>query len=135
MVLEASVPNEILKQNVLNCSQSRESILFTFLSSGNALHINGFGTHAIINGGNFLGGTGTIDDGLSLYVLNSAEVHIRAGTFRGEMKVERRGRIVFYGCFRKENTHITGVFEDGSELDVIVRSYYGDKVVLVPVSG
>ena len=89
MVSEASDPNEILKQNVLNCSQSRKSILFTFLSSGNALHVNGFGTHAIINGGNFLGGTGTIDDGLSLYVLNSAEVHIRAGTFGGEMKVER----------------------------------------------
>lgn len=102
---------------------------------GNALHVNGFGTTADIHGGSFLGGKGADgDDGLSLYVLNSATVHIRGGTFRGDMKVERYGQVRFYGCFVKDDKRVTGVFPDESELDVTVMTYYGGEVVLIPVS-
>jgi len=102
---------------------------------GNAFHANGFGTTAIIYGGTFIGGEGsTGEQGLSIYVLNSAIVHIRAGTFEGDMRVERRGQVRFYGCFMKNGARVTGRFADDSELDVTVRTYYGGEVILIPVS-
>ncbi|KAL7552072.1 hypothetical protein ACHAWF_015324, partial [Thalassiosira exigua] len=101
---------------------------------GDALRVNGFATEVFIEGGHFAGGTGTRGDGLSLYVLNSAKVHIRSGTFTGEMKVERRGAVIFYGCFSKDGTRVTGLFSDDTELDVTVRTFYGGEVILVPVS-
>lgn len=105
---------------------------------GNALYVNGFGTTVIINGGAFRGGHGANnnggDNGFSIYVLNSAEVHIRAGIFQGEMKVERHGQLMLYGCFRKHGTKVTGSFVDGTYLDVNVGTYYGGEVMLVSVS-
>ena len=50
------------------------------------------------------------------------------------MKVERRGVIAFYGCFRRNGTQITGIFEDESELDVTIRTYYGGEVLLIPLA-
>lgn len=102
---------------------------------GNALHVNGFGTTVVIQGGTFRGGKGSNDDdGLSIHVLNSANVHVRGGTFLGDMKVERYGQVRFYGCFRKDGTKVTGVFADDSELDITVRAYLGGEVVLIPIS-
>lgn len=106
--------------------------MFTFLPI-----VNGFGTTAIINGGTFKGGQGSNNDdynGLSIYVLNSAEVHIRSGIFQGEMKVERYGKLRLYGCFRKQGTKVTGIFVDGTYLDVNVKTYYGGEVMLISVS-
>jgi len=75
-------------------------------------------------------------DGLSLYVINSATVEVRGGTFNGDMKVERRGTIEFYGCFKREGNQVKGLFaSDASELDVNVRTYYGGEVKLISVSG
>ena len=96
--------------------------------------VNGFGTEAFLYGGNFIGGTGIRDNGLSLYVLNSATAHVRSGSFEGDMKVERSGTIIFYGCFRQDGARVTGVFADETELDVIVRTYYGGQVVLIPLA-
>lgn len=96
--------------------------------------VNGFGTKCYINGGAFTGGAGIRGNGLSLYVLNSATAHIRAGSFKGEMKVERSGIIAFYGCFKRDGNRITGIFEDETELDVTVRSYYGGEVRLIPLA-
>mmetsp|Transcript_32000 Transcript_32000/g.67273 ORF Transcript_32000/g.67273 Transcript_32000/m.67273 type:complete len:327 (-) Transcript_32000:292-1272(-) len=101
---------------------------------GNALHVNGFGTQAYIYGGHFIGGSGTKDNGLSLYVFNSGRAHIRAGLFTGDMKVERSGSVAFYGCFMKNGTKVTGVFADESELDITVRTYYGGEVILIPLA-
>lgn len=61
-------------------------------------------------------------------------MNIRAGTFEGEMKVERQGVIAFYGCFAKEGTRVTGFFADETELDVTVRTFYGGTVILIPVA-
>ena len=74
------------------------------------------------------------DNGLSLYVLNSATVHIYSGLFNGDMKVERRGVIAFYGCFMRNGTQVTGIFEDESELAVTIRTYYGGEVLLIPLA-
>mmetsp|Transcript_526 Transcript_526/g.890 ORF Transcript_526/g.890 Transcript_526/m.890 type:complete len:186 (+) Transcript_526:2013-2570(+) len=106
-----------------------------FFRSGDALHVNGFGTTVVIRGGTFRGGKGsTDDDGLSVHVLNSANVDVRGGSFLGDMKVERYGQVRFYGCFRKNGTKVTGVFADDSELDLTVRTYLGGEVMLIPVS-
>ena len=97
--------------------------------------VNGFGTEAFVYGGHFEGGEGSNgNNGLSIYVVNSAKVNIRAGTFEGEMKVERQGVIAFYGCFAKEGTRVTGFFADETELDVTVRTFYGGTVILIPVA-
>ena len=100
--------------------------------------VNGFGTTAIIYGGTFQGGRGENNDddnnGLSIHVLNSAEVHIRAGTFQGEITVERHARLRLYGCFKKQGTRVTGLFVDGTKLDVVVRTNYGGEVMLISVS-
>jgi len=50
------------------------------------------------------------------------------------MKVERRGVIAFYGCFMRNGTQVTGIFEDESELDVTIRTYYGGEVLLIPLA-
>lgn len=98
--------------------------------------VNGFGTVAIIYGGHFSGGEGVKGDGLSLYVLNSGTVEVRSGIFTGDMKVERRGTIEFYGCFKREGNRVKGLFaSDDSELDVNVRTYYGGEIKLISVSG
>lgn len=98
------------------------------------LIVNGFGTETFIYGGSFIGGKGIRGDGLSLYVLNSAMVHVRGGSFVGDMKAERRGVIAFYGCFMRNGTQVTGIFEDESELDVTIRTYYGGEVLLIPLA-
>ena len=67
-------------------------------------------------------------------MLNSAEVHVRGGTFQGEMKAERRGQLKFYGCFTKIGRRVSGTFPDESKLDVTVRTLYGGEVILIPVS-
>ena len=108
--------------------------LLIYLSSPISLKVNGFGTETYIYGGSFIGGKGIRGDGLSLYVLNSATVHIYSGSFVGDMKVERRGVIAFYGCFMRNGTKVTGIFEDESELDVTIRTYYGGEVLLIPLA-
>ena len=50
------------------------------------------------------------------------------------MKVERRGVIAFYGCFKRNGTQVIGIFEDESELDVTIRTYYGGEVLLIPLA-
>ena len=50
------------------------------------------------------------------------------------MKVERRGVIAFYGCFMRNGTQVAGIFEDESELDVTIRTYYGGEVLLIPLA-
>lgn len=102
---------------------------------GDALDVNGFGTEAIIYGGNFIGGKGTRADGYSLWVFNSGRVHVHGGSFQGDMLVERSGVIVFYGCFEMNGTRVTGLFsDDQTELDIDIRTQYGGKVVLTAVS-
>ena len=110
------------------------SPLAHLLSSPASLTVNGFGTETYICGGSFICGKGIRGDGLSLYVLNSATVHIYSGSFNGDMKVERRGVIAFYGCFMRNGTQVTGIFEDESELDVTIRTYYGGEVLLIPLA-
>ena len=101
---------------------------------GNALLVNGFGTEATLFGGNFFGGAGAKGNGLSIYVFNSAMVHIHGGIFKGEMKAERNGAINFYGCFMRNATRVTGLFADETKLDIDVRTNYGGEVILIPVS-
>lgn len=61
-------------------------------------------------------------------------MHVRGGVFEGDMRIERRAKIAFYGCFKKEGTRVTGVFVDESELDVRIRTYYGGEVLLIPLA-
>jgi hypothetical protein len=44
-------------------------------AGGDALVVNGFGTEAVIYGGEFVGGTGVASMGYSVKVMNSASVH------------------------------------------------------------
>lgn len=101
---------------------------------GNALHVHGIGTEAVIYGGSFVGGKGLEGDGLSIWVLNSGKVHVRGGSFLGEVKVEGDAMMFLYGCFEKNGTSVTGMFADEKELDIVVRTRSGGEVVLVSVS-
>lgn len=102
---------------------------------GDALSVNGFGTEAMIYGGNFTGGSGSTSDGMSVRVLNSAKVHIHGGVFNGDMMVERNGLIALHGCFSTKNgTQFIGLFADDSEFDVNINTDSGGSIDIVPVS-
>lgn len=101
---------------------------------GNALYVNGFGTEAKIYGGSFIGGKGTKDNGYSILVQNSAKVHVYSGSFDGEIKVDRRAEIIFYGCFRQDGLQLSGTFVDESYLDISIRASYGGVITLTAVS-
>lgn len=96
---------------------------------GDSLVVNGFGTEAIIFGGNFISGSGAVADGDSVRVLNSAVAHIHGGTFNGDMVVEENGLIVLHGCFLiKNGTQVNGIFADESELTVDIKSDRGGTI-------
>ena len=104
-------------------------------NGGDAFVVNGFGTEAIIHGGEFIGGVGTVSDGYSLKVLNSASVHIHGGEFQGDMVVEGNGAILLHGCFSMKNgTQVTGIFADETELDVNIKRDGGGSIDFMPVS-
>lgn len=99
---------------------------------GIALDIHGFGTHAKIYGGKFVGGMGQDGaiDGLSINVQNFAEAHIYSGTFRGDMEIGTGSTLAFYGCFLQDGTKITGRFVDETELNIVVKTKNGGKLLL-----
>jgi hypothetical protein len=99
---------------------------------GDSLVVNGFGTEAIIYGGEFIGGTGNSPDlnGYSIRVINSATVHIHGGTFIGDIKVEGNGIVYLYGCFRQNDTEVSGLFAGDVETNITID---GD-VEFMPVS-
>lgn len=101
---------------------------------GNALYVHGIGTEAYIYGGTFTGGKGRNEelDGLSLYVLNSAEVHVYGGYFDNPMEVTNRGVITFHGCFLRNGTRVYGLYPDETELDIEVKMTGGGEVVIIP---
>lgn len=104
-------------------------------AGGSAIHVHGFGTSVFIYGGNFQGGKGSDgDDGLSIYALNGGDVHIYSGSFQGEMEVGDSSMIAFYGCFVKNDTKVTGVFVDETNLEVNVMTRNGGKVLFISVS-
>ena len=88
-------------------------------TGGDALVVHGFGTDAFIYGGQFIGGSGAKADGSSIKVYNSATVHIHGGSFQGDMLVDENGMIALHGCFSmKNNTFVTGIFADDTELSI-----------------
>jgi hypothetical protein len=103
---------------------------------GDAFYVHGFGTQAKIFAGQFIGGIGQdgVIDGLSIAVQNFASVHIHSGTFQGEMEVGTGSNIAFYGCFLQSGTTIAGEFVDGTELNVVVKTKNGGKILLIAVS-
>lgn len=101
---------------------------------GNALYVNGFGSEAKIHGGSFIGGKGAKDDGYSILVQNSAQVHVYSGSFDGEIKIDRNAEIIFYGCFMRDRLQVSGTFVDGTYLDVSIRTSYGGAITLTAVS-
>jgi hypothetical protein len=100
---------------------------------GDALIVNGFGTEAVVFGGEFVGGSGSEADGNSIRVLNSATVQIHGGTFNGDMTVDGNGLIALHGCFSFDGTLISGVFADDSEFRVNINSERGGTIDFVPV--
>ena len=84
--------------------------------------MNGFGTEAFIYGGEFIGGSGNNPDldGYSVWVINSATVHIHGGTFVGDIKVEGNAVVVLYGCFIQNDTEITGLFAGDVEANLTI---------------
>ncbi|KAL7521361.1 hypothetical protein ACHAWX_006029 [Stephanocyclus meneghinianus] len=87
---------------------------------GDALVVNGFGTEAIIYGGEFIGGTGVKANGCSLKVMNSGKVHIHGGSFVGEMVVLGNGLVLLYGCFTQNGTKISGQLADETQFDATI---------------
>lgn len=89
---------------------------------GPALVVNGFGTEAIIYGGEFIGGSGNNADldGYSVWVINSATVHIHGGTFIGDIKVEDNAIVMLYGCFTQNDTEVTGLFAGDAEANLTI---------------
>ena len=103
-------------------------------TGGDAFVVNGFGTKAIIHGGEFIGGIGTLSDGYSLKVLNSATVHLHGGAFEGDMMVEGNGMILLHGCFLMKNgTQVIGTFGDDTELDVNIKRDGGGSIDFMSV--
>ncbi|KAL7510155.1 hypothetical protein ACHAXN_007239 [Cyclotella atomus] len=100
---------------------------------GDALIVNGFGTEAILYGGEFVGGSGTESDGNSIRVLNSATVQIHGGSFTGDMMVDGNGLIALHGCFSFNGTQIVGIFADDSEFNVNIKSESGGSIDFVSV--
>lgn len=103
---------------------------------GDALIVNGFGTEAIIYGGEFVAGPGEDDDldGFSIRVINSATVHIHGGTFVGAVSVEGNGIVALHGCFSVKNKRqVTGLFADDTEVDITIDTNGGSiEFVTVP---
>ena len=89
---------------------------------GDALVVNGFGTKAVIYGGEFSGGPGIRAElnGYSIRVINSAAVHIHGGTFTGDIKVEGNGLVYLYGCFTQDDTTVSGLFSGDIEGTMII---------------
>ncbi|KAL3786229.1 hypothetical protein HJC23_002480 [Cyclotella cryptica] len=90
---------------------------------GDALVVNGFGTVAIIYGGEFIGGAGVKANGYSVKVMNSGKVHIHGGSFFGEMMVQENGIVLLYGCFAQNGTTVSGLFADETDFNATI---YGD---------
>ena len=84
--------------------------------------MNGFGTEAVIYGGEFIGGSGENADldGYSLWVINAATVHIHGGTFIGDIKVEGSAIVMLYGCFTQNDTEVTGLFAGDVEANMTI---------------
>jgi hypothetical protein len=106
-------------------------------AGGDALVVNGFGTEAVIYGGEFVGGTGVASMGYSVKVMNSASVHIHGGTFVGGMMVEGGAAILLHGCFSTSNneTQVSGLFADETEISVAVKKEGNGYIDFVSMPG